>query len=396
MTRTPVPGELLRAATQPGAETAATSAQPWRATNAARGLRAIDREMLRLDAEKRALVEQARQEIADAREALDAASGLLESIGAADGPEGVAQAIADYLMVGLDQVRINDPEAALDPDVVDVLWNDVVISGLVVAEQIIGDQALIDGAVTARALDIVSESGDGHSWRLDDNGFVGMHSASQEAMHLDSGGFRLWDTAGNLTARLNGIQNYLAGEFRTTLPGAGQGVVINTAVNNLPGVWFTESGTVNANSPGMGMTRAEGLWVQGMNSIRFTGGRAATYVSNTTNNGNGDRGPGQLALSVTRDPPTTVAIESLFTVREGFYTVTFHAIFTTRPSVRAFIQINRNAGTAARSALAEEDIATTAWTGWCNAGDRFDFISYWATSGTYTQGSTINVLYHGR
>lgn len=147
--RTPRPGELLRAAGRSKETASARQSRPWAQQLAEQQ----SRRALALSDEQRAAIEKARQEIEQAQQDLLAASDLLEAIGAADGPDGVAQAIAAYLTVGLDQLAAG--EDPVDPAVLDILYQDIIVSRLLVAEKIITAELLADGAVTARTLNVV-------------------------------------------------------------------------------------------------------------------------------------------------------------------------------------------------------------------------------------------------
>ncbi|MGO1912036.1 MAG: hypothetical protein ACTH02_09525, partial [Corynebacterium sp.] len=132
--------------------------------------------------------------------------------------------------------------------------------------------------------------------------------------------------------------------------------------------------------------------------MRYNTSRFGQATTPNTSNGRGvTNGAGTLAWSVNRGAPVTLAQQSMFCREDGVYTLTFRASISPRPSsARAFMAILRNAGTAARISFGQEDHSTVTWMGWCNSGDRFDFTSYYAGTGTYTQGSTISVLYHGQ
>lgn len=116
---------------------------------------------------------------------------------------------------------------------------------------------LVAGAVTAEKLNVVSTSGTGHSWRLDENGFVAMHNESQKAMHLDAGGQRFWDAAGNLTVRLDGVNNQIAGRLMSGREGA-RGVIIapTTGSSTIAGIWFANSLPTQSGSD-------PAIWVEG-------------------------------------------------------------------------------------------------------------------------------------
>lgn len=390
MTRTPVPGELLRAAIQPGVETAATSAQPWRATNAARGLSAIDREMLRLDARAWAAVEDAREHIRQAEADIAGAKDVLAALGTAETDEDITLALADYL--------------AIDPAEVSFIgsMSDAVVAQIVITDDIVTENMIATGAVTADALNVVSTSGTGHSWRLDSTGLIAMHTASQAAMHLDSGGMRMWDTAGNLTVRVNGVQNLFTGSVRTVAPGGGRGVIIANTGQDQPGVWLTSTGGGGDSVPGLRLSvgatpEDDRLVIQGVAAMRYNNWRSGVVTGSVTYTGGAERNPGQLSWSVNRDAPVNISGASLIARSTGFYTITFMAVVSSRPGVttRAFVQINRAAGAEARVPHSGENIATVTWTGWVNSGDRFDFIQYMDASGTYTLTSKIAALYHG-
>src|SRR5690625_2203711 len=110
---------------------------------------------LSIDPVARARNEQIGQDLEDARQALTDVQGLLAAIGAADGPEGVAQAVSEFL------------DIEVDPDDV---WSVVVARFLVATEKIITSDVIADGAVTARTLDVVSELAGGASLSITDDG----------------------------------------------------------------------------------------------------------------------------------------------------------------------------------------------------------------------------------
>lgn len=110
---------------------------------------------LSIDPEARQRNEQIGQDLEDAQQALTDVQGLLAAIGAADGPEGVAQAVSEFL------------DIEVDPDDV---WNVVVARFLVATEKIITEDVIADGAVTARTLNVVSELAGGASLSITDDG----------------------------------------------------------------------------------------------------------------------------------------------------------------------------------------------------------------------------------
>src|SRR5690625_2466605 len=110
---------------------------------------------LSIDPEARQRNEQIGQDLEDARQALTDVQGLLAAIGAADGPEGVAQAVSEFL------------DIEVDPDDV---WSVVVARFLVATEKIITSDVIADGAVTARTLNVVSELAGGASLSITDDG----------------------------------------------------------------------------------------------------------------------------------------------------------------------------------------------------------------------------------
>ena len=98
--------------------------------------------------------------LAEAQQDLADAEGLLAAIGASDGPEGVAEALTDYLAIPLDQITVVDNRGA-DGDVVAHLYDSIIVDGLLTASEIITGSMLADGAVTARTLNVVPETGTG-------------------------------------------------------------------------------------------------------------------------------------------------------------------------------------------------------------------------------------------
>lgn len=457
--RTPRPGELLRAATSKRATPPQSlSATPWAGNAAAAGLRALDREMIYLDEKAAQSVAEARAEIAtvsgrlqdfqvlmgDAFIQLDGrlstAEGAITDAETAltdlenvqlpalrdrldDAEYDVKHISAEWITAGtidtarlnvldiaaetaqvieLDVSRLTASAATIDEGVVDKLWSDVVTTRFLTAtEKIITEDVIALGAVTAQALNVVSTSGAGNSWRLNSDGLIAMHTSSQEALHIDSGGIRMWDAAGNLTVRLNGIQNYFQGELRTVPPQSGQrGVIVNNDGQGWPGVWLSPDGQGGSSAPAIVMREHSGygpaMEIQRLPRLRLKGWRAGLARGSTTNQRGGERGPGQLSWTVNRDTPATLAQESLFAREAGFYTVSFYASLTVRPtSSRAFLSIKRNSGTEARVSMGQEDITTLTWMGWCAAGDRLDFTSFFDGTGTYGQTSVITILYHG-
>ena len=98
--------------------------------------------------------------LAEAQQDLADAEGLLDAIGASDGPEGVADALTDYLSLPLDQITVVDNRGA-DGEVIANLYDAIIVDGLLTASEIITGSMLADGAVTARTLNVVPESGTG-------------------------------------------------------------------------------------------------------------------------------------------------------------------------------------------------------------------------------------------
>ena len=185
----------------------------------------------------RAEVARARVEIGEARAELDVAGPLLDAIRTAPDEAGVAEAIKAYLNVSYGDLA----PGVLPPEVVTDFWENVVVARMLVAtDKIVTSEVIADDAVTARALNVVSTSGTGHSWRLDENGFVAMRSESQAAMRLDSGGLRFWDADGNMTVRLNGVDNQLGGRLMSGREGA-RGVIVQptTGQSTIAGIWFS-------------------------------------------------------------------------------------------------------------------------------------------------------------
>lgn len=322
--RTPRPGELLRAAAASPGTSQARQARPWAAANTASGLRAIDREMIYLDEKAAQSVAEARAEIATVADnllwtqtaftqvlhdqnvkiaaaeaditAAEAALTDLEDVqlpalrGRLDDAEyDVKNISAEWITAGtidtarlnvldiaaetaqvidLDVSRLTASAATIDEGVVNKLWSDVVVTRFLTAtEKIITEDVIATGAVTAPALNVVSTSGTGHSWRLDETGLIAMHTSSQEAMHIDSGGIRMWDDAGELTVRINGKQNLLQGEFRTSPAGvAAPGVIISNTNEGLPGVWFSTDGAGGYTKAGMWLQDAGTVIIQGTES----------------------------------------------------------------------------------------------------------------------------------
>lgn len=111
------------------------------------------------EAEAQAIQETA-DGLAEAQGRVDAAEGLLNAIGAADGPEGVAEALTDYLAIPLDQITVVDNRGA-DEQVIAHLYDSIIVDGLLTAAEIITGSMLADGAVTARTLNVVPETGTG-------------------------------------------------------------------------------------------------------------------------------------------------------------------------------------------------------------------------------------------
>lgn len=98
--------------------------------------------------------------LAEAQQDLEDAAGLLDAIGASDGPEGVADALTDYLSLPLDQITVVDNRGA-DEQVIAHLYDSIIVEGLLTASEIITGSMLADGAVTARTLNVVPEDGTG-------------------------------------------------------------------------------------------------------------------------------------------------------------------------------------------------------------------------------------------
>lgn len=458
--RTPRPGELLRAATSKRATPPQSlSATPWQGNATAAGLRALDREMIYLDEKAAQSVAEARAEIAGvAADLLNTQTtfttvvhGLTTRLSTAEGDITAAETAltdledvqlpalrgrlddaeydvkhfnAEWITAGtidtarlnvldiaaetaqvidLDVSRLTASAATIDEGVVDKLWSDVVTTRFLTAtEKIITEDVIATGAVTAQALNVVSTTGTGYSWRLNNGGLFAMHSESDIAARFDAGGLRMWDESGNLTIRINGVQNYFQGEFRTVLPGGGRGVIIANTGQDQPGVWLTSTGGGGDSVPGMrlsvGATSADDrLVIQGVGAMRYNNWRGGVANSVTTHTGGAERNPGALSWSVNRGAPVTLAGAGLTARESGFYTITFYAHVSSRPGLttRAFAQIIRAATPEARVPHTGEDRVAVTWMGWANAGDTFTFTQYMDASGSYTLTAKIAVLYHG-
>lgn len=107
---------------------------------------------------------QAIQDTADGLDAtqgrVDAAEGLLNAIGASDGPDGVADAISDYLSIPLDQITVVDNRGA-DGNVIANLYDAIIVDGLLTASGVITEDLIATGAIESRHLNVVPEEGTG-------------------------------------------------------------------------------------------------------------------------------------------------------------------------------------------------------------------------------------------
>src|SRR5690606_2866304 len=119
------------------------------------------------------------------------AQGLLDAIGAADGPEGVAQAVSNFL------------DIEVDPD---DIWTVVVAKFLVATEKIITKDVIATGAVTAPAMNVVHELPSGAKLSIQPDGVrmwrAGNTGTTPNIAITSADGFRMWDDAGNPTAWL--------------------------------------------------------------------------------------------------------------------------------------------------------------------------------------------------
>lgn len=448
--RTPRPGELLRAATSKRATPPQSlSATPWQGNATAAGLRAIDREMIYLDEKAMQAVAEARAEIAQAQEDIAAAVVQLGALdGRMDETETAVQDAVDAVATVRDETipalqgRLDDAEydvkhisaewitggtidtarlnavdiAAATATIIEIdadrivsgtidtarlsateIWGEIATIGQIITEDLIAA-----GAVTTSALNVVSTTGTGYSWRLNNGGLFAMHSESDIAARFDAGGLRMWDESGKLTIRINGVQNYFQGEFRTVLPGGGRGVIIANTGQDLPGIWFTSTGGGGDNVPGLrlsvGATPADDrLVIQKVAAMRYNRWRAGLATATATHTGGAERNPGVLSWTANRDAPVTLGGGGLVAREDGFYTICHTARVSSRPGVttRAFVQINYNGGAVARTPHSGENFGTVTWAGWAFAGSRFDFTQYMDSSGSYTLNSTITVIYHG-
>lgn len=85
--------------------------------------------------------------------------------------------------------QLTAPGGTLDPDALAALWDQVVVGGFLVAtEAIIGPAALIDGAVTARTLNVVTDEPDGSGLRILPTGLIILGPGGSEAVRLSVDG----------------------------------------------------------------------------------------------------------------------------------------------------------------------------------------------------------------
>lgn len=128
-------------------------------------------------------------DLAEAQLSITQAQALLDAIGAANGPEGVAQAVSNFL------------DVEVDPD---DIWTVVVAKFLVATEKIITKDVIATGAVTASALNVVHELPSGAKLSIQPDGVrmwrAGNTGTTPNIAITSADGFRMWDDAGTPTA----------------------------------------------------------------------------------------------------------------------------------------------------------------------------------------------------
>ena len=113
-----------------------------------------------LTAEEAQAIQDTADGLAEAQQDLADAEGLLDAIGAADGPDGVADAISDYLAIPLDQITVVDNRGA-DEQVIAHLYDSIIVEGLLTASGVITKDLIATGAIESRHLNVVPEEGTG-------------------------------------------------------------------------------------------------------------------------------------------------------------------------------------------------------------------------------------------
>ena len=248
---------------------------------------------------------QAQQDLADA-------AGLLAAIGASDGPEGVAEALTDYLAIPLDQITVVDNRGA-DEQVIAHLYDSIIVEGLLTASEIITGGMLADGAVTARTLNVVPEEGTG-GMELQPPGFriipsdaeagtaVSMRTDEESWIAFAQGGEQTFSVTpdGHLTAQqvsANAELLYRGEEFSDILESFPRGVVagtelavtatVSTSTARLMTVSFTSPPTRRAYRVRARVAVAVAARTRLYYTVKWATG--ATVAANNTDRGNSYR-----------------------------------------------------------------------------------------------------------
>lgn len=142
-----------------------------------------------IDPAARARNEEVAGDLEQAQLDITQAQALLDAIGAADGPQGVAQAVSNFL------------DIEVDPD---DIWTVVVAKFLVATEKIITEDVIATGAVTAPAMNVVHELPSGARLSIQPDGVrmwrAGNTGTTPNIAITSLDGFRMWDDNGNPTA----------------------------------------------------------------------------------------------------------------------------------------------------------------------------------------------------
>lgn len=96
-------------------------------------------------------------------------------------------------------------------------------------------------------------------------------------------GLRAWDSSGNLTARVDGVDNLVTGTFRTVALGSGPGVtVVNSTSAGGPGVYLSATGNVGGGDAAVYIDQQAHLHVRsvGSNAVRFPSAPDVTFAAN--------------------------------------------------------------------------------------------------------------------
>ena len=111
---------------------------------------------------------------------------LLEDLGAGNGEVALAEGLAQYISLPLDQITIVDNRGA-DGQVIANLYDAIIVDGLLLAQEVITGSMLATGAVTANALNVVHvDPATGYGFRLDPEGMTILDQDGNAAIVLRS------------------------------------------------------------------------------------------------------------------------------------------------------------------------------------------------------------------